>query len=128
MRQIVLRLTVALLAFVFGVACAISYSTYASYQLTVLHAREATLRDSLFRMRNLIDQHAADKGSPPQSLDDLVSSGYLREIPEDPFTGQRDWVVVVGDDPSSSATGRGMVNVHSASSGMSREGTRYKEW
>src|SRR5882724_10003986 len=51
------------------------------YQRTIMHARETVLRDDLFKMRSLIDQYAADKGKLPQSMDDLVSSGYVREIP-----------------------------------------------
>ena len=51
------------------------------YQKAVLHAREAVLKDDLFKMRTLIDQYAADKQKLPQSLDDLVSEKYMREIP-----------------------------------------------
>ena len=56
------------------------------YQKTIMHARETVLRDDLFRMRSLIDQYAADKGKLPQSLDDLVTAGYMREMPTDPIT------------------------------------------
>src|SRR5215831_19209408 len=56
------------------------------YQKTIMHARETVLKDDLFTMRKLIDQYSADKGKLPQSLDDLVSSGYMRDIPTDPIT------------------------------------------
>src|SRR5882672_12293717 len=56
------------------------------YQKTIMHARETVLHDDLFKMRSLIDQYAADKGKLPQSLDDLVTAGYLRELPVDPIT------------------------------------------
>lgn len=128
MRHIVPRLIAAILTFIIGVACAISYRAVTSYQAGVLHAREAVLRDNLFQMRKLIDQYAADKRSLPKSLSDLVGAGYLREIPEDPFTAQGDWVVVVGNDPNSSTGETGMIDVHSASSAISREGRPYKEW
>lgn len=128
MRQIVLRLTIALLTFVIGVTCAISYRVHSSYHISVLRAREAVLRDDLFQMRKLIGQYAADKGSLPKSLDDLVSAGYLRGIPEDPFTGRRDWIVVVGDDPNLSEGGKGIIDVLSASLATSREGAPYKAW
>src|SRR5919106_1646057 len=59
------------------------------YHKTIMHARETVLRDDLYRMRSLIDQYAADKGKLPQSLDDLVNAGYMREIPTDPITEQR---------------------------------------
>src|SRR5207247_4248476 len=64
------------------------------YQKTILATREAVLRDDLFKLRSLLDQYAADKQKLPQSLDDLVTGGYLRELPKDPITGQADWNVV----------------------------------
>ena len=98
------------------------------YQKTILHARETVLRDDLFKMRSLLDQYAADKGQLPQSLDDLVSSKYVRELPVDPITGQKDWAVATGDDPNSSQGGQGVTDVHSSSSDVSSEGTPYSEW
>lgn len=98
------------------------------YQKTIMHARETVLRDDLFKMRSLLDQYAADKGELPQSLDDLVTSGYVRELPVDPFTGQKDWAPSTGDDPSSSEGGQGVTDVHSSSSEISTEGTPYSEW
>jgi general secretion pathway protein G len=98
------------------------------YQRTVQRAREAALRDDLFQMRKVIDQYAADKGQLPQSLDDLVRAGYLREIPIDPITGERDWQVVMGTDPNSLGDEQGVIDVHSASSDISSEGTPYNEW
>src|SRR5438270_11418883 len=61
------------------------------YQRTIMHARETVLRDDLFKLRSLLDQYAADKGKLPQSLDDLVTGQYMRELPVDPITGQKDW-------------------------------------
>ena len=63
-----------------------------------------------------------------QSLDDLVSSRYVRELPVDPFTGQKDWAASTGDDPNSSEGEQGVMDVHSASSEVSSEGTPYSEW
>ena len=91
-------------------------------------ASEAVLRDDLFKMRTLIDQFAADKGRLPQSLDELVTSGYMREVPVDPFTGSKDtWQPVPGEDPNSDG-GSGIVGVHSGSTEVSSEGTPYSEW
>ena len=90
--------------------------------------REAVLRDDLNKMRSLLDQYAADKQKLPQSLDDLVSSGYMRELPVDPITGQKDWNVTTGDDAYSSSTEQGVTNVHSSSPDTSSEGTPYSEW
>jgi len=98
------------------------------YQRTILVTREAVLRDDLYKMRQLIDQYAADKQKLPQSLDDLVSGGYMRELPKDPMTGQTDWTVVTGEDPNSNNSEQGVIDVHSASPDISTEGTPYSEW
>jgi general secretion pathway protein G len=98
------------------------------YQKTIMHARETVLRDDLFNMRKLIDQYAADKGKLPQSLEDLVSAGYMREIPTDPITDTKDWTTVSGEDPYSSEGGSGIIDVHSTSGEASSEGNAYSEW
>jgi general secretion pathway protein G len=98
------------------------------YQKTIMHARETVLRDDLFKFRSLIDQYAADKGKLPQSLDDLVSAGYMRELPKDPITDSKDWSVVTGEDPYSTEGGSGVTDVHSSSGDVSTEGTPYSEW
>ena len=98
------------------------------YRRTIMHAREAVLRDDLHKMRSLLDQYAADKGKLPQSLEDLVTENYMRELPVDPFTGEKDWTVITGEDPNSTSGEQGVINVHSASSDVSSEGTPYSEW
>jgi general secretion pathway protein G len=98
------------------------------YQKTIMHARETVLRDDLFKMRSLLDQYAADKGKLPQSLDDLVTEHYLREIPKDPITDKPDWAPASGDDPNSTEGTSGIVDVHSSSGDTSTEGTPYSEW
>ena len=98
------------------------------YQKTIMHTRETVLRDNLFKMRSLIDQFAADKGRLPQSLDELVTEGYMREVPVDPMTNQKDWVENMGDDPNSIDGGQGMTDVHSASEDTSLDGSPYREW
>ena len=102
--------------------------TLPQYQKTIMHTRETVLRDDLRKMRSLIDQFAADKGRLPQSLDELVSAGYMREVPIDPFTGEKDWAITTGEDPNSSEGEQGMTDVHSASADVSTEGTAYSEW
>src|SRR5690242_4620139 len=97
------------------------------YQRTIMHTRETVLRDNLFKMRSLIDQFAADKGRLPQSLDELVSEGYMREVPVDPMTGQKDWAPMTGEDPNSIDGGSGLTDIHSASADTSSEGTTYAE-
>ena len=98
------------------------------FQKTIMHARETVLKDDLHKMREMIDQYAADKGKLPQSLDDLVSAGYMRELPKDPITDNKDWVIATGDDPYSTQGGTGITDVHSASGDVSSEGTPYSEW
>ena len=68
--------------------------TYSGYRRAVAEACESVLRDDLSQMRKQIAQYRTDHGRLPQSLDDLVRAGYMREIPVDPLTGQRDWRVI----------------------------------
>jgi general secretion pathway protein G len=98
------------------------------YQRTIVHTRETVLRDDLFQLRKVIDMYAADKGKLPQSADDLVNAGYLREVPVDPITGEKDWQWVTGEDPGSREGGQGITDVHSASPERSSEDTPYSEW
>jgi general secretion pathway protein G len=88
------------------------------YEKSVQRAREATLRQDLMVMRQSIDNYTLDKQAAPQSLDDLVQSGYLRQIPVDPITQAKDWVpqydsVVLSPDQSSTGMAKfdGMVSV-----------------
>lgn len=98
------------------------------YQQSVLHARESVLKDDLFKMRTLIDQYAADKGKLPQSLEDLVTANYMREIPKDPMTEEATWNTIIGEDPNSREGEQGLIEVHSLSTDTSTEGTPYSEW
>jgi general secretion pathway protein G len=101
----------------------------ATYNRTVLAAKEATLREDLFTMRKMIDQYGADKGKLPQSLDDLRSAGYIHDIPIDPMTDAADWQVEFGEDPGSTGGEQGVTNVRSASGDLSSDGSsRYSEW
>lgn len=86
--------------------------------------RETTLKNDLRLMRNAIDQYTLDKQQAPQSLQDLANGHYLKEIPTDPFTGKKDWVPQFDDvvlSPDKTVTG--IVDVHSASRGVSSDGT-----
>ena len=102
--------------------------TLPQYQKTVMQTREAVLKDDLRKMRTLIDQFAADKGRLPQSLDELVSAGYMREVPQDPFTGKKEWQQDMGDDPNSLEGGTGLTDVHSLAEDAASDGTSYREW
>jgi len=102
--------------------------TLPQYQKTITATRESVLRYDLHRMRELIDQFAADKGRLPQSIDELVTEGYMREVPVDPFTNQKDWAITTGEDPNSNEGQSGMTDLHSSSPDISSEGTPYSEW
>ena len=116
------------LMIVISIVIILAAITLPQYQKTIMHTRETVLKDDLRKMRSLIDQFAADKARLPQSLDELVSEGYMREVPVDPFTGQKDWAITSGEDPNSLQGETGMTDVHSASAEVSTEGTPYSEW
>ena len=94
-----------------------------SYQSSVIKAREAVLRQDLFTMRELLDHHRADKGKYPPSLDGLVTAGYLRAIPKDPFTNSpSSWQQII--EP----TEGGIFDVYSGSDLVGTNGTPYNQW
>ena len=100
------------------------------YRMHLLHAHEAVLKEDLYTMRNAIDQYTQDKSKAPQDLSDLVSAGYLRAIPKDPFTNNNtSWQVVQEDVLQSiDQTAPGITDVHSGSNLTSSEGTAYSSW
>ena len=100
------------------------------YRSSVIHAREAVLREDLFRMRDAIDQYYADKNQWPSTLDALVSDGYMRQVPEDPFTKSKDsWTTEPPPaDPNNPTSEQGVYNVHSGSDGTAIDGSKYAEW
>jgi general secretion pathway protein G len=100
------------------------------YQQSIRRAKEAVLRDDLFTLRSSIDQFTLDKQRAPQSLDDLVQAGYLREIPIDPMTNTRDTWVVANEDylQSIDQTQPGITDVHSGSELSALDGTPYSSW
>ena len=101
-----------------------------NYNQSLLRAKESVLRQDLFQLRSLISQYTLDKQKAPQSLDDLVQAGYIKQIPNDPTTGKPDWTVDQEEntvmDPSQTDTG--IDDVHSSSTGMGTDGTAYNTW
>jgi general secretion pathway protein G len=93
-------------------------------------ASEAVLKTDLFNMRDAIDQYFADKGQYPGTLDELVSSGYLRKVPDDPFTMTAStWQTTPSEpDPNNPNAPPGIYDVTSGSDAMALDGTRYSEW
>lgn len=99
-----------------------------SYQKTIQHARETVLQDDLYQMRKMISQYSADKGKLPPSLDALVEAGYVKEIPIDPMTDQKDWDVKMGEDPALKEGEQGVIDVRSSSTEVSLDGKPYSEF
>jgi general secretion pathway protein G len=100
------------------------------YEQSVVHAREAALKQDLQTMRSAIQQFTLDKQMAPNSLDDLVAAGYMSGVPEDPVTRTHEWHTDFGDyilSPDQSAGG--MTDVHSTSDAVSPfEHTPYNTW
>jgi len=102
----------------------------ASYTTAVKHAKEAVLREDLQVMRTAIQSYTMDKEKAPQSLDDLVQSGYLRSIPVDPMTQSADtWVTNTSDAMYSlDQTEPGIDDVHSGSNEKGSNDQPYSSW
>ena len=102
----------------------------AQYKNSVIHSREAVLKDDLFKLNEAIDQYYADKGQYPSSLDSLVSDGYIRAIPVDPFTNSASsWQTdSVRTGPQQSHRSGRRVQVLSGSDGTALDGSKYADW
>ena len=99
------------------------------YAQSILRAREAVLRNNLFTLRSSITQYTLDKQRAPQSLDEIVSAGYMREIPQDPIANNREWEIIMEDAYMSvDQTQPGIWDVKSTAPGVSTEGTAYNSW
>jgi general secretion pathway protein G len=100
------------------------------YRRSIQFAKESVLKEDLFRMRDAIDQYYADKNQYPSTLESLVTDGYLREIPRDPFTESRtSWEAVPAEpDPNNPAAQAGVYDVKSGSDQTALDGTRYSDW
>ena len=100
------------------------------YNKTIIRSKETVLHQNLFTLRTVIDNYTFDKQKAPQSLNDLVSEGYLRQVPMDPMTGSNTtWRVVMEDAMQSvNQTEPGIYNVFSGSDKMGLDGTPYAEW
>ena len=100
------------------------------YKSSQIYAKEAVLKEDLFRLRDAIDQFYADKGTYPSTLDTLVSDGYLRKVPDDPFTkSNSSWQTVPAEpDPSNPTVEPGVYDVKIGADGTALDGTKYSEW
>ena len=100
------------------------------YQKALLRGKETVLKNNLFTMRTVIDEYTYDKQKAPQSLQDLVSDGYLRQVPIDPMTQNADsWKTIMEDATNTvNQTEPGIFDVRSGSDKTSLDGTRYADW
>lgn len=115
------------------------------YQSSITHAKETVLRQDLATMRKNIEAYTGDKRKAPESLQDLVTAGYMRALPKDPFTDSSDtWTTTTmdatdmtsGDTADTGGGGgadqpmqlNGITNVHSGSTLTASDGTPYSEW
>ena len=100
------------------------------YQKAILRAKETVLHNNLRAIRNSIDEYSYDKQKAPQSLQDLVTAGYLHDVPEDPIMRARDWSIVMEDQGDAvSPSEPGVYDVHSRSDKTSPlDQTRYADW
>ena len=100
------------------------------YANSVTRAKEAVLKEDLFRLRDAIDQYYADKNKYPESLEALVSDKYLRAVPVDPITNRADsWQTVMAEpDPLNPTAGAGIYDVKSGAEGAAMDGTNYSDW
>jgi general secretion pathway protein G len=101
-----------------------------AYRSSITRGKEAVLREDLFRMRDAIDQYYADKGKYPADLNELVAAGYMRRVPDDPFTEKNDsWQVVPAEpDPNNPSNEPGIYNVTSGFEGLALDGSKYSDW
>src|SRR5579872_3394382 len=118
-----LMIVMAIIAVLLSVAIPI-------YSRSIVRAKESVLKNNLFTMRTVIDEYTYDKQKAPQTLQDLVSDGYLREVPLDPMTGSSDSWKIIQEDPSNTVNQQqpGIYDVRSGSDKTSLEGTPYSDW
>ena len=100
------------------------------YNNTIKRSRETVLKQNLFTLRTVIDNYTFDKQKAPQSLQDLVSEGYLRTVPNDPMTGSNQTWRTIQEDAVQSVnqTEPGIFDVKSGSDKIGLDGTPYAEW
>jgi general secretion pathway protein G len=112
---------------IIGVLAAIAIPNFVA---SIKNAKEAVLKEDLHVMRNAIDSYTMDKQKAPQSLQDLVQSGYMREIPKDPMTHSNETWVTTTDDTLESIdqTEPGVNDVHSGSQEVGTDGQPYTTW
>jgi general secretion pathway protein G len=100
------------------------------YQKSIIRSKESVLRSNLFTLRTMIDEYTIDKQHAPQTLQDLVTEGYLRQVPQDPMTGSdQTWKVIMEDTAIGGANSPpGIFDVKSGSDKTALDGSAYADW
>jgi general secretion pathway protein G len=101
------------------------------YNKTIIRSKESVLKTNLFTLRTVIDNYTYDKMKAPATLQDLVSDGYLRDVPVDPMTGSNQTWQIIMEPPGSGVdqSSPGIFDVKSGSEKTSPlDGTAYGEW
>jgi len=118
-----LMIVMAIIAVLLSVAIPI-------YSRSIMRAKESVLKNNLFTLRTVIDEYTYDKQKAPQTLQDLVSAGYLRQIPLDPITNSSESWKIIQEDATNTVNQSepGIFDVRSGSDKTSLEGSPYAEW
>ena len=121
--------TLVELLVVLSLVAVLASMAMSSYSTAVTRSREAVLKEDLFRMRDAIDQYFADRNEYPEGLQSLVVAGYLRTIPDDPFTGSNtSWQSIPAEYDPSNPVIPGLFDVRSGAQGVAMDGSAYADW
>ena len=121
--------TLVELLVVLSLVAVLASMAMSSYSTAVTRSREAVLKEDLFRMRDAIDQYFADRNEYPEGLQSLVTAGYLRTIPDDPFTGSNtSWQSIPAEYDPSNPVIPGLFDVRSGAQGVAMDGSAYADW
>jgi general secretion pathway protein G len=99
------------------------------YQKSIVRSKESVLHSNLNAIRNMIDEYTIDKQKAPESLQELVSEGYLRQVPQDPITNSNEtWKTIMEETAVSTSGTPGLFDVRSGSDKKALDGTNYSDW
>jgi general secretion pathway protein G len=122
--------TIIELLVVMSIIVILSTVSMVQYRNSVTRSKEAVLKQDLFDLRDAIDQYYADKNQYPETLSELATAGYVRDVPVDPFTNSAStWQEVPAEpDPNNPLATTGVYNVKSGADQTALDGSKYSEW
>ena len=121
--------TLVELTVVISLIVVLSTLAMVGYRSAITRTREAVLKEDLFRMRDAIDQYYADKQQYPSAVETLVSEGYLRAVPAEPFTDSSEsWQPILAELDPADPFSQGVFDVKTTYEGVALDGTLYSEW